>query len=54
MADKYRSVEHRKVVVELRVKTPGGPDFPKDFKAETLEQQMDRWFRKRMREGGRG
>ena len=42
----------RRIKIELDVKLPYSTDFPKDFKRETLEDQMDRWFRKRMREGG--
>lgn len=52
MADrKTIQLPTRKLTVELNIK-PSGRDFPRDHKKETFDDMADRWFRKRMREGG--
>jgi MoxR-like ATPase len=52
MAERVIHLPKRRLVVELDIKVPDSNTFPTDREREPLERQMDRWFRKRMREGG--
>lgn len=51
----YTKVIYHKVVIDLAFKGGGGPTRngdPSIERQEDFDKRADRWFRKRMREGG--